>query len=303
MGTGRLMGPTSLRESLSLLETAFDAGIRHFDTAPSYGLGQSERCLGEFLRRHRDEVTVTTKYGIPPPRNQALIAWARAVVRPMLKVVPGIKGRLAKAQRAISANPAGRKYSVDDARQTLDNSLRVLKVDRIDLWLLHEPCSDDLQNPDLLRFMEDAVAAGKIGAFGVGSELAKIPAIFSQRPEYCPVIQCEWDPLLRRERFAGHFTIFHTVFRKWRARLAEEFNQDRELCESWSNRTGVDLDVPGILDAVLLKAALTHNHGGIVLFFSRNRTNIAANANVASDPSLERPAEILLGLLRSREWE
>ena len=60
------MGSISRRESLRLLEAAFDAGIRHFDVAPMYGYGEAEGCLGEFLQRHRADVTVTTKYGIPP---------------------------------------------------------------------------------------------------------------------------------------------------------------------------------------------------------------------------------------------
>src|ERR1035438_8960391 len=83
MGTGRLMGATTLRESLGLLEAAFDAGIRHFDTAPSYGSGQSEGCLGEFLSRHRNTVTITTKYGIAPPEHPGLITVALGLVRPL----------------------------------------------------------------------------------------------------------------------------------------------------------------------------------------------------------------------------
>jgi D-threo-aldose 1-dehydrogenase len=298
MGTGRLMGAATLRESLALLEAAFDAGIRHFDTAPSYGAGQSEGCLGNFLSRHRNEVTITTKYGIPAPRHPGLITVARGLVRPLLTRIPGFKARLQKVQRAVLTGRHARLYSVEAARETLDDSLRALKVDRVDLWLLHEPGVEDLENPDLLRFMEDGVRAGKIGAFGVGSESGKIPAIFARRPEYCPVIQCEWDPLLPQGRYAGHFTICHSVFRNWPEKLAERFKHDREFYRRWSNQTGVDLEAPGVLDAVLLKAALIQNAGGIILFFSKRKQNIARNARVASDQSLEKPAKNLLELLR-----
>lgn len=298
MGTGRLMGATSLRESLALLETAFDAGIRHFDTAPSYGAGQSESCLGAFLSRHCGEVTTTTKFGIPPPRHQGVITVARGIVRPLLAHIPGLKARLQRAQQAVLANRSGRIYSVEGARETLDNSLRALKVDRIDVWLLHEAGPEDLENPALLRFMEDSVRDGKIGAFGVGSDANKIAAVFARHPDYCPVIQCEWDPLLPKDRFHGHFTIYHNVFRNWPAKLSERFKQDSTLCESWSNETGVDLASPGVLDAVLLKAALIQNAGGIILFFSKNRQNIAHNAVVASDRALDAPARTLAGLLK-----
>ena len=75
------MGAMGRRESVAMLEAAFDAGIRHFDVAPMYGFGQAEGCLGEFLGRHRADVTVTTKYGIPPAKNQGLIGLARVLAR------------------------------------------------------------------------------------------------------------------------------------------------------------------------------------------------------------------------------
>jgi D-threo-aldose 1-dehydrogenase len=298
MGTGRLMGAITLRESLALLEAAFDAGIRHFDTAPSYGSGQSESCLGEFLSRHRNEVTITTKYGIAPPKHPGLITIAQGLVQPLLTHIPVFKATLQKVHRAVPTNRAARVFSIDAARETLDDSLRALRTDRVDLWLLHEPGVEDLENPDLLSFMEDSVRAGKIGAFGVGSNSKKIPAIYARRPEYCPVIQCEWDPFLPQDRYAGHLTICHSVFRNWPEKLAGRFKQDREFCQRWSIQTGVDVEAPGVLDALLLKAALIQNAGGIILFFSKKKQNIVNNAGVASDASLERPAQNLLGLLR-----
>ena len=54
-------------EAIALLESAFDLGIRYFDTAPSYGDGVSEERLGRFLKRmpagQRSQVTVATKFG------------------------------------------------------------------------------------------------------------------------------------------------------------------------------------------------------------------------------------------------
>src|SRR5262245_26368239 len=50
-----------------LLATAVEEGITHFDTAPMYGYGDAEGLLGSFLAPRREELTVTTKIGIPPP--------------------------------------------------------------------------------------------------------------------------------------------------------------------------------------------------------------------------------------------
>src|SRR5665213_2548596 len=63
-GGSGLMGGLSERESLALLETAYDAGIRHFDVAPVYGHGMAEHCLGNFVRGKTDQGTGATKHVI-----------------------------------------------------------------------------------------------------------------------------------------------------------------------------------------------------------------------------------------------
>ncbi len=141
MGSSSLTGGTSRREALSLLETAFDAGIRHFDTAPSYGMGLAEACVGEFLSRHAGEVTVTTKYGIPAPKNQSAVALARGLVKPLVQRIPGFKKRLQSAARAVTRNAAPRSYTVSEAQATLENSLRALRVERIAL-IWSDPVND-----------------------------------------------------------------------------------------------------------------------------------------------------------------
>jgi aryl-alcohol dehydrogenase-like predicted oxidoreductase len=47
-GCGRIYAGSEIRSSARLIEAALTAGIRHFDTAPMYGLGQSEDVLGEY---------------------------------------------------------------------------------------------------------------------------------------------------------------------------------------------------------------------------------------------------------------
>ena len=55
-GTAAIMGRLSRRRGLAALERAHAAGIRHFDTARSYGWGEAERVVGIFLRSHAREV-------------------------------------------------------------------------------------------------------------------------------------------------------------------------------------------------------------------------------------------------------
>jgi aryl-alcohol dehydrogenase-like predicted oxidoreductase len=59
-----LSAQSTIKAAYHLLDTAYDQGIRFFDTAPLYGNGYSEVILGNFIRNKRNEVTITTKFGL-----------------------------------------------------------------------------------------------------------------------------------------------------------------------------------------------------------------------------------------------
>ncbi len=56
-------GPTEDAESLSTIDAALDAGVNFFDTADVYGVGRSERLLGQAMKGRRDRFVVATKIG------------------------------------------------------------------------------------------------------------------------------------------------------------------------------------------------------------------------------------------------
>ena len=56
------------KKALLLLESAFDAGVRHFDVARYYGYGEAEGILGALIESRRARITITTKFGIELPR-------------------------------------------------------------------------------------------------------------------------------------------------------------------------------------------------------------------------------------------
>src|SRR3546814_14125012 len=61
---GNLFAPVPEPEAEALLQAAWDAGLRYFDTAPLYGFGLSEHRIGHFLRRQdRDAFVLSTKVG------------------------------------------------------------------------------------------------------------------------------------------------------------------------------------------------------------------------------------------------
>ena len=298
-GCSSLMGAMGRKDSLAMLEAAFDAGIRHFDVAPMYGFGQAESCLGEFLARHRSEVTVTTKYGIPAPKNQGLIGLARAVARPMVKALPGLKqGMLKVAGRA--AQPAQKaSFTAAQARESLERSLAELKTGRIDVWLLHEVEADDLRDDGLLRMLGDAVAAGTIGSFGAGSEAKKIGALLASRPEYCGTVQFEWSvmdaPVPAMKSFRIHHRALTDSFRSLHAAI----ESDKPRSARWSEAVGADVADREALASLMLKAALVKNSQSVILFSSKNPVHMRHNVEVAGDATLEAPARRLYSLVQS----
>jgi aryl-alcohol dehydrogenase-like predicted oxidoreductase len=296
-GGSGLMGGLSERESLLLLETAFEAGIRHFDVAPAYGHGQAERCLGKFLRGKRDQVTVTTKYGILPPPHAGLLGVARSVLRPAMRRLPAIRERAAQEAAGLRSKA---RFSVEEAQRPLEHSRRELGIDRIDAWLLHEATASDLDNSDLLPFLKGMQEQGVIGAFGVGSERAQLDAVWQRHRDYCSLLQFEWSVVEKRPDFPGAFCIRHRAVSGAIKMIQDSFRRDPGLCHRWSDAVDMNLADPKILAGVLLQAALASNPNGMVLFSSRVPEHIRANAHAAEDAASTMGGKRLLELIADK---
>ena len=64
MGMSFAYGPSDAGQSRATLERALELGVTLYDTADVYGLGENERFLAPFLRAHRDEVVLATKFAL-----------------------------------------------------------------------------------------------------------------------------------------------------------------------------------------------------------------------------------------------
>jgi aryl-alcohol dehydrogenase-like predicted oxidoreductase len=226
-GCARLFGGVEKRHSCGVLERAYDLGIRHFDTAPSYGHSQAENVLGDVFAGVAD-ITVMTKVGIPRPAGVPSLASVarRLTLRRVLSHAPALKKRfLARAQ--VSAPPvAARPTQVlecDVVLRSLDDSLKRLRRDRIDFYCVHEP-DQYVIDDDLLTVFDNLKASGGISVHGLAWGRAAPTA-----PAGWDVIQAQYVPQCPRD---GRLWFFHGVLRSSQSdapvRLAAAMREERD---------------------------------------------------------------------------
>jgi aryl-alcohol dehydrogenase-like predicted oxidoreductase len=279
-GTAGLMARLGRRESVRLLEIAHDSGITHFDTARAYGYGEAESALGDFLAGRRDAVTVATKLGMLPPRRSRPLQGAKALGRVGARAVPALRPLLRRGGQSMAKSG---EFEPVAARASLETSLRELRVETVDLLLLHECRPADLETEGLLEFLEQVVAEGKVRAFGIGTDRASTAAIVASRPEFARIVQVPQtvaDPALELPPGVGLITHSAVV------PLVDAVSE-RARAEGWSRET---------VGRLLLAGGLRANPAGAVLFSSTDEGRIRANAALADEP--EPSAEDLERLAR-----
>lgn len=192
LGCGRLKGGQDKARGLRLVHAALDLGIRHFDTAPPYGLGASESVLGEALKGRQEPVTVFTKAGLGRPASPGLLQAARAMVKPLADRWPGLR-KAVLGGMAHRAAPA--RFDPVFVARSIETSLRLLQIDRLDGLLLHEAHPNDNLAP-LWPLFDRLVSDGRLGLYGssTGEGAARLVR-FGQVSQYrCVVPGSEEGP-------------------------------------------------------------------------------------------------------------
>jgi aryl-alcohol dehydrogenase-like predicted oxidoreductase len=125
-GTMSFGGDADEQMSAAMYRSCREAGINFFDTANQYTNGRSEQILGNLIQGHRDDLVIATKCFNPTGPD-------------------------------VNARGLSRRH----IRLALEESLKRLKTDRVELFYLHQP---DPATPieESLRALEDLVRAGKI---------------------------------------------------------------------------------------------------------------------------------------------
>lgn len=181
---------------------AYGAGVRHFDTAPMYGLGKAEHRLGHALHELgiRDQVVVSTKVArVLKPASRT----------PALETVYGIAWQ----------NPFPFQdtydYTHDGVMRSFEDSQQRLALDFIDVLLVHDVdrawhgdeagiYRDQLRNGGY-RALDDLKSWGAIGAVGLGvNETESVVEVADEYPIDCALIAGRYT-LLNHAPLAGDF--------------------------------------------------------------------------------------------------
>ncbi|NIM04990.1 MAG: aldo/keto reductase [Armatimonadetes bacterium] len=132
---GAFWGPADDQASVQAIQRSLDLGANFVDTAPFYGIGRSEEVVGRAIKGRREQVILATKFGL---------TWNE-------------KGNL-------SGHDSSRKRIL----QEIDDSLRRLDVDCIDLYQAHWP-DENTSIEEIITTMVELQQQGKIRAIGVSN--------------------------------------------------------------------------------------------------------------------------------------
>lgn len=207
-----------------LIDTAIDLGLTHFDTAPFYGDGLSERALGDALRGRRDRVTITTKFGL----LATPLIGRLGVMAPVAR-----KARSAMRRIGLVEYPR-RRYSPALLARSLERSLKALGTDYVDVLAIHEPAGltglDDAVIEALLRVKR----AGMVRSIGVAGDT--IAAVVDRWGDVIEVVQTgedKWTPADRTPDFT--YSLFSPARGRGSPPLSPQ-EADRRLATALSRR-------------------------------------------------------------------
>jgi aryl-alcohol dehydrogenase-like predicted oxidoreductase len=145
-------------ESIRAIHTALDHGITFFDTANVYGAGHSERILGKALSGRRSDVVIATKF------HNVFNESTRKII--------------------------GCCTTPDGIRSALEDSLRRLDTDYIDLYQFHDNAYPTDKAQPVRETLEDIAAEGKIRWYGWSTDFPDRAAVFA-KGSHCTTIQAE----------------------------------------------------------------------------------------------------------------
>ncbi|HSS61438.1 MAG TPA: aldo/keto reductase [Candidatus Limnocylindrales bacterium] len=163
---GGLFEAVTDEEAHRVVEGAWQAGIRYFDTAPLYGYGLSEERLGAVLgSRPRNEFVLSTKVG--------------------RTVREGTSAETDEAWKGTPPRNAVFDFSYDATMRSVEQSLTRLGLDRVDMLLIHDPDNHfDQALGGAYRALDRLRSEGTVKAIGAGMNQAEMLVRFAREADF-----------------------------------------------------------------------------------------------------------------------
>jgi D-threo-aldose 1-dehydrogenase len=285
-GLSSIAGSGDFSHQQRLIKTAIDCGVTHFDTAPYYGGGDSEKILGKILATCPEKVTIATKYGLAPIGRGKTGSLIRSTLRPIFRRIRYLK--------SVASNVGSWIYSPHQIQigksallASLDESIKYL-CRPVDIFLLHDASSSTAANPEVLEALTQARSSSMISVAGISGSPEDIQLAILKYPEVYAVAQLENSlprpaPVSNLSTF-GAKIITHRAIQGGLNDLLKMFETQPGFKQIWLRDIGIDPASSEALAGVLIELALSENPGGTVLFSTIHAGRIKKTAAILQTP-------------------
>lgn len=271
----------SQRARSRLFHAAYDYGIRHFDTAPMYGMGRAEEEIAPLLRVHRSDITLTTKFGIDVTMVGRAVGHVQGPIRRVLAARPASNSSLQQSGAGPNSGFVGQilysssGYSPQRANASLESSLRRLKTDYIDIFALHDPPMSALKEAEregIADWLDQQVVKGRIRSWAIANH-ENVSGERTALVERAPIIQEPANLLQPPTEMDDNSSIRITygVLSAVLPRLRTALEERRPLASEIAGPTGT---VEEVVTAALLREAVRRNPSGITLFSTTQMAHV-----------------------------
>jgi aryl-alcohol dehydrogenase-like predicted oxidoreductase len=296
LGCASLGSRLGVRKGLEALERAYEAGITWYDVAPSYGDAKAESILGEFVSRKRDSVFVCTKVGMRPANTPV----AMRLLTPMSRVVFATFPALRKQASKVRPKPFKVPLSAELIRTSVEESLRRLRTDYVDVLALHRPDVEEVVREDIILAVERVIQDGKARAISIAGGLeAGMKALDESLPYR--LVQIANNPLepnlekLKQGARASRTFVTFGTFSSLDPLVARIDGQKQIL--NALHEVGYRGSLTEMAAAFIVDYAFATNSAGVTLFSMLQKEHLDFNLQrLKSHPTLEQLNSVVAAL-------
>ncbi len=285
-------------EALKVLNEAYDKGVNFFDTSDHYSLGESEKLIGKAFKNKRDKIIIGTKAGTLYSHRAVAALKLRPLLKPFRKYMQPLKIPF----HLMRANQKRKDFSKSYLVAAVENSLKRLQTDYIDLFQLHKPSKEILEKGEFIETLEMLKQQGKIRYYGISCAENEDALICFNYPEISSVQitvnlldnKCVEDILsiakekrigviARNPRAQGHLTAeFNDIMAETYAKDYKEFEIKKEKAKKFK----VLVNNKRTLAQAAIQYALSYEEVSTAIPRSVNSKQLMENLGTLNAPPL-----------------